>query len=262
MTEEFIICQICKTSYRALGPHLKVHNITTREYSERFPNSPTISEVSREAHTGTGEAISKGMSIDVRQQMSKSLMGHVVLEDTRKEISRELEGHEVSDITRTQISNSCKENWKDPEYSRRISVGVSETLTGLWKNPAFAMSMSKAWSRKPNSPETSMLGILERNFPGDWKYTGDGTFWVEGRNPDFTNVNGKKQVIEVFGAYWHDPSYFPHRPTDEELVAHYKRYGFECIVFWEYDAYDEVLVADKVKELNGKLKENKKSDVG
>ena len=65
-----------------------------------------------------------------------------------------------------------------------------------------------------------------------YRHTGDGGFFVRGedatRCPDFKR-RGKKQVLELFGDYWHlddDP---------EETVAWYKEAGFACEVVWESD---------------------------
>ena len=62
-------------------------------------------------------------------------------------------------------------------------------------------------------------------------------------------MNGKRQVIEIFGTYWHDPILFPDRPTEEELVAHYKKYGLDCLVIQEYDVWNEASVLKKLSKL-------------
>ena len=127
------------------------------------------------------------------------------------------------------MSIRIKESWKDPEVARRRLVRLS-----------------------PNDSELQLQNVLDKHFPKEWKYVGNGQMWVDGRNPDFTNVNGKKQVIELFGIYWHDPILFPKRPTEEELVAHYGRFGFDCIVIWEYDIYDELNITNLVRDHSNK----------
>ena len=109
--------------------------------------------------------------------------------------------------------------------------------------------MSEAQHLKPNERELQLQFVLDKHFPGEWKYVGDYQFGLGGAYPDFMNVNGKKQVVEVFGYYWHSPSYFPNRMSEEELIAHYKGYGFDCLVFWEYDVYNEEEVVRRVKEM-------------
>ena len=67
--------------------------------------------------------------------------------------------------------------------------------------------------------------------------------WIGGKNPDFLNVNGKKLVIEMFGGY----NYYHWEEEVEERIAHYRNYGFGCLVLWE-DEVREDLVVRKVKE--------------
>ena len=127
---------------------------------------------------------------------------------------------------------------------------MSESHKANWKDPEYAKMMSEAQHREPNEPGLQLQSVLDKYFPGVWKFVGDGSFWIGGKNPDFMNVSSKKQVIEIFGYYWHDPSFlpslFPNR-LREELIAHYKRYGFDCLVLWEYDVYNEEEVVERIR---------------
>ena len=227
------------------------------------------------------------ISEETRQRMSKSQLGNENAlgfhhtEEAKQRISELLTGHVISEETRQRMSESKVANWKDPECARKMSESrvdfqhtevsrrrlsesmtryfansearqrISEVLTEKWKDSEFAHYMSKAQHRRPNGPELQLHSVLDRYFPDEWKYTGDGTFWVEGRNPDFININGKKCVIEIFGYHWHDPEYFPNRPTEEELIAHYREFGYDCIVFWEYDVYNEEVVNEILQRRKG-----------
>ncbi len=134
---------------------------------------------------------------------------------------------------------------RDPTLAERHS----EAMKARWKDPEFAAEMSEAQCRKPNNTELQLLSILNKHFPSAFEYTGDGKVWIEGRNPDFTNINGRKLVIEMFGDFWHDPTWFPKRPSREELIAHYKKYGFDCLVFDEYEVWCNVLgIVEKVRD--------------
>ena len=96
------------------------------------------------------------------------------------------------------------------------------------------------FSIKPNGPEKELIGYLRATQPHEWKYTGDGSFWVGGLNPDFVNEK-TKQIIEHFGCYWHGcPSCFPNHKvkemgTTEYRVAKYAECGWDCLVVWEHD---------------------------
>jgi len=282
-----LACLLCGEEFSMITPsHLKfVHNITLDDYRRMFPNAELVSaEVRRqmsESHGGlvvteetrrliaekeTGKEVSEGtrqlLSIagignthalghvvdeatrqrisvsetgkiiteETRQRTSRTLMGHVVSEKTRQQIAKALEGHEVSETTRRKKSDSMRERWKDEDFARY---------------------MAEVQRRKPNGPELQLQSVLDKYFPGEWKYVGDYQFGLGGAYPDFVNVNEKKQVIEVFGYHWHDSGYFPKRMSEEELIAHYKSYGFDCIVFWEYDVYNKEEVVARIKETFG-----------
>ena len=81
--------------------------------------------------------------------------------------------------------------------------------------------------RRPTMPEKILDMYLQDNFPGTWRYVGDGSFTVGGYNPDFINAEGKKQIIEMFGDYWH-------RDQDpQDRINLFKNYGYDCIIIWE-----------------------------
>jgi len=96
------------------------------------------------------------------------------------------------------------------------------------------------FSRTPNKVEGKLISLLkENNLP--FKYVGDGEVWLGNRNPDFINANGKKQVIELLGTYWH-PLF-----DGANRIEHYKQYGFDCLAVWEDELKDEGRVLKKVE---------------
>jgi len=100
-----------------------------------------------------------------------------------------------------------------------------------------SLSCGMVWKRKqglfkrsPNNVE-SMLANLINTTELPFKYVGDGEVWLGNRNPDFININGHKQVIELFGDYWHPK-------TDvKDRINHYKEYGFTTLIIWEHELY-------------------------
>jgi len=92
----------------------------------------------------------------------------------------------------------------------------------------------------PNGAEATLIKVLEKNnLP--FKYTGGGDVWLGNRNPDFINTNGKKQAIELFGAYWHPVFDVANR------IEHYKQYGFDCLIIWEDELANVPKLTHKVK---------------
>ena len=57
---------------------------------------------------------------------------------------------------------------------------------------------------------------------------GDGSYLINGKNPDFINEKSKK-VIEFFGELWH-------KPEDEQIRTNFfKSCGWDCFVIWGKD---------------------------
>ena len=93
---------------------------------------------------------------------------------------------------------------------------------------------------KPNGIEQSFIELLG-SFHLPFKYVGNGEVWLGNRNPDFINTNGKKQVIELLGTYWH-PLF-----DGANRIEHYKQYGFDCLAIWEDEFKNPLKLGKKVK---------------
>jgi len=101
-------------------------------------------------------------------------------------------------------------------------------------------------NRKPTAPEAKFIELCDK-FDLPYKYVGDGEFWIENKNPDFVNCNGKKIAVEVLGDYWHTEEEFKER---QEL---FQQYGWKCIGIWEHEIMSENIdkqIVKKVKEVD------------
>jgi len=78
---------------------------------------------------------------------------------------------------------------------------------------------------QPNKSESRLLEFLNFYFPGKFMYNG-GQILVEGKVPDFIDINGQKVFLELAGKRFHD--------VDEMKTKCllYKRYGFRTLVIW------------------------------
>jgi len=152
-----------------------------------------------------------------RKAQSERVKNRVLTEEYHKRLSEARKERVILQKTKDKQSETQKENWANPEFAKRMAISQH---------------------RKPNSAELLLESILNRCFPNEWKYTGDGQVWIEGRNPDFVNINGKKQVIELFGCYWHIERA---RTTDDvqNRINHYKKYGFDCLIIWDSQLTEE-----------------------
>jgi len=103
---------------------------------------------------------------------------------------------------------------------------------------------------RPTSIEKIFNSLIEKHHL-PYKYVGDGYTWIAGRCPDYLNINGKKEVVEVFSRWWHDPAVNPRvKPQHlfDATLAHYAKYGFNCIIIWEEELQNESAVLEKLQK--------------
>ena len=162
------------------------------------------------------------------------------------------------------VIKKCREEGVYERYSLRMQMSnpmkvaktrkkVARTLKKLWQNPEFARMMGKSLQKRPTKPELILGKIIHKLTP-DFKYNGSCNqgITIGGRVPDWVNCNcnGKRQVIEMFGVAFHTPlikkniSYWKTKPG---TIRHYKKYGFDCLVIWDYDLKNPIEVVKKVK---------------
>ena len=144
-------------------------------------------------------------------------------------------GHCHSDEVKTQMSQSKKLLWQNPEYKERV---LRASMLGRFIHP--------------NKPESILLGLLEQNYPREWKFVGDGEVIICGRSPDFININGKKSIILLHGIYWHLWKQQKENPeltkeqVEQEDINFYKVYGWDSLIIWEDELKDTIKVSEKV----------------
>ena len=119
-----------------------------------------------------------------------------------------------------------------------------------WQNPAFAAKVFKALAVRPTKPEKELENLLDGYFP-QFKYNGDLSLGVTlgGLVPDFVNVNGKKELIELFGDYWHSGNVVKNqaRRTEVGRLQAYNSLGYRCLVIWEHEMKDISKVRQKLE---------------
>ena len=117
-------------------------------------------------------------------------------------------------------------------------------LKKLWEDKNYkektVKSILKGLMNRPTSLEEEFIEIIKKhNLP--YKYVGDGSFFIDCKNPDFININGKKICIEVANTYHHSKDY------PKERIKHFKKYGWKCFVF-RTNTLDERVVLKQLGE--------------
>ncbi len=149
----------------------------------------------------------------------------------------------MGEAQKVYLSDKASKFWASPEGRESIMKGIMEFAGSSGGQKRLeAMLAARRGSGTFNSEEF-ILGLwLERHFPGEWEFTGDFKVKIGRYYPDFLCTNGFKAVIEYFGSFYHDPQYFPERLSAEELVEYYKGFGYECLVIWDYDLFEDNVV--------------------
>lgn len=128
------------------------------------------------------------------------------------------------------------------EYRPSSFLGKHHTEEANEKNRrAHSEAMLRGhYCTKPTKPEGILIRLIEEHHL-PFKYVGDGQVVLGGKCPDFININGKKQVIEMFGTYWH-PIFDVARKKE-----HYCQYGFDTLVIWEDELKNEETTLKKIQ---------------
>lgn len=182
------------------------------------------------SHSRKGQATKQ--SPDAARKRSDSLKRRLAIDlDLRNQRIAQLTELNKSEKRRREVSHQAKAQWGDSDFRDRVAKTIAEIL-----------------QRKPNKPERKLESILNKHFPNLWEYVGDGSLIIGGYNPDYANCDGKKDVIELFGDYWHVKRVRRWPETELGRIMAFNALGFRCLVIWEHELKDEQAVVAKVKQ--------------
>jgi len=211
----------------------------------------------KEINTGRPSTMKgKAFSEEVCQKMSNAHKGVPLSESHNRNSheARKRKGYRHSPETRKKIGAGNKGKIVSEESKMRCSLAnkgkrysprtqfTSESLKKRYRDPVYVKKMKEAWNIKPNKLESRMIGLLDNLYPGEWKYTGDFSFTINGKCPDFVNCNGQKKVIELFGDYWHQGQ------DPQERINAFTPFGYSTLVIWEHEFKNMRRVINKIDE--------------
>lgn len=148
--------------------------------------------------------------------------------ETCKKCSKWQTGRQLSLKHRANITEAVRENppWLGKHLSPEHKQLLSDIAKERVKDPEYMRKILS--SRRPTDIEQRIIDVIKKhNLP--YKYTGDGTFQVNGKYPDFVNTNNEKIALDVFGDRWHDASEIPER------TAIFAEYGWKLIIIWGHE---------------------------
>src|SRR3989304_5553250 len=154
------------------------------------------------------------------------------------------------------ISPSSRYNMSLAHFGKPLSQSHKDSMSisrkRLWQNPDFRNKRIKELMSGlnvfPNKPETFIFKLLQELFLDEYEYTGNGKMIINGINPDFTNINGQKKVIEMFGDYWHKGE------NPQIKISKYSQYGFDCLIIWEHEIKNREKLIERI--INFHIKDN------
>jgi len=120
---------------------------------------------------------------------------------------------------------------REKDRARRRAMGVAE-----WGSKEHLRKWFVSNQIKPNKAEEQLIKLFkDHGLP--YKFVGDGQVVLGGKCPDFINYNGGKQIIELFGDYWHEPE------EEQERKEAFAQFGYETLIIWEHELkYEENLL--------------------
>lgn len=232
-------------------------------------------------HNSTGRTLSEATKMKIGAKNAITSTGHIPSEEARRKVSIALTGHITTKETRRKIGLSSKGHITTKETRRKIGLGnkgkiitndvrrrISNTMTGVLKSEEHCNNMRKARIKLcndpeyrkrllvalakgrenshilPNKQEQFILDLLNKMYPGEWKYTGDFSVLINGRNPDFINCNGQKKIIEFNGTHWHKDDI----PGEREKI--FAAYGYDTLIVWDRELKDIERVKSKINEFH------------
>lgn len=195
-----------------------------------------------------------------RMKGSSIRKGHKATEKTRLKISLGHLGHKPWNKGKTGIHLSPETEFKEGEHNsprtefkrgHKLSPEQLQRRSKTFKEHGISDEQRKRMlqgiGKKPTKPERELTELISSNkLP--FKYVGNGEFILGGKCPDFLNVNGKKQLIELFGTYWH-PIFDVAKRTE-----HFRQYGFKTLIIWEDELRNNNKVIRKIKSFSRSAK--------
>jgi len=258
-------CDVMIASNRKFAPfhHLKHPSEATLAKHKAYSNSPEGKAAVSKVHKG---------KVIPRESVEKQMASAAITNATPESHQRRSEPHKkenLSEETLLQMSVSSKKTyeehpelreassvrfkklWEDSSYRLKMEKikeeifsrpeviqKISENSLKNWRDPAFVAKQMVSRNIRPNKMEQIILYLLNLLYPGEWRYTGDFSFMINGKNPDFVNINGQKKLIEFNGTYWHKDD------IPGERAKMFAEFGYDTLIIWDHELKDmDTLIA-------------------
>lgn len=102
-----------------------------------------------------------------------------------------------------------------------------------WKEKWFEKFLEAKTIRPSKFEKEIIQEIKKLKLP--LKYVGDGSVWIGKKNPDFINVNGAKQLLEIASKTEKDFRYGSWEKYRRERETHFAKFGYKTCFLWQED---------------------------
>jgi G:T-mismatch repair DNA endonuclease (very short patch repair protein) len=271
-----VMCLVCNQKLKnpiALSKHLKFqHNLKSKEYYDRYVKKegegicPICGKetILRNLSSGYNTCCSKKCLGKYNVGDKNPFYGHSHTEETKKTIGKASSERIHTEETKQKIADSLRGIQRSEEYCENMSkvqmgheisdetkkkIGEQTSLAyKTWRESnidtyndfqkrKIKATLAKVCER-PNKFEQNCQKALELEWPGKFKYVGDGSVLINFKSPDFINEEDKVIVL-CHGIYWHlIKDGYENNIENKKLIENkdsepFEKVGYKVIVLWE-----------------------------
>jgi len=120
---------------------------------------------------------------------------------------------------------------------------------------------------KINKTEEKLQNILDKiSSCFYFEFVGNFKLCVGTKFPDFID-NQNKQIIELFGNYWHGKKYrteynndtTSNKQHENQRIDYFKKYGYKTLIIWEHELKNTEKTTEKIVKFTKKLQKIRKT---
>lgn len=150
-------------------------------------------------------------------------------EEAKQKISKKCLGRKVSNTSK--YAEAQRKKWQDPVFKKRHS----DRMKAKWENTEYRKLV--LGRRTPSYYEQVVMSLIGKHgLP--YKFVGNGEVWVGRANPDFINIAGAKNVIEVYGTRQKEKVRGDNN-YEKDRRKYLAQYGFNVVFLNEKDLFRE-----------------------
>jgi len=183
---------------------------------------------------------------EIAEKVSKAKKGKTLQELGHKEDCN----CPICKLSRKELSGE-----NHPSYRHKISEESKKQIgkknrphaKKSWKNPEYIAKQMKSHKVMPNRYEKFVKKLLNKLFPGEWDFVGDGKLIINGRCPDYVHKT-KPLLIEFFGDFWHseEKTGLTNEEHEKERKEHFLKEGYNTLIIWGHELNEIELVVQRI----------------